>query len=171
VAATLPEHQRVKLNMSQWFAWTDFGYLSPWSIMHFLSGYLWCIVWVWAFDDIPAWLNLLLFLALASLFEIVENQKGSGSWMWGFLGYNKKTYTGDTAINSVSDILISAVGWAVVRVSTLESTTNIVLGILLGVAAALFLVFLYLFRIERRIQLNSLEVQDERPALVLSTVK
>ena len=150
------------------FGWTDYAYVSTWSIMHYLSGYLWCVVWVWAFNNALIWLNLLLFTTTALVFELLENQKGSGSWMWGWLGYDEDTYTGDSALNSVSDVLISVLGWLTVRVVTLFTTSAAALGVLLGAAAVLFIAFLYMFRIERRIVLgSSTRRAADRPPLIL----
>ena len=156
--------------MAVFCGWTEIAYVSTCSIMHFLSGYLWCIVWVWAFSDTLPWLNLLLFTASALVFEVLENQKGSGSWMWGWLGYDTETYTGDSALNAVSDVLISIIGWLIVRIVTLFTTSTVALGAMLGAAGVLFLVFLYFFRIERRIVLGSGKLNEpERPPLMLLT--
>lgn len=158
-----------------WFAWDEFGYVSTWSIMHFLSGYLWNIVWVFALSDYVPWLNLLLLSLFAVGFEILENQPGSGSWMWGCIGYDETTYTGDTAINSGSDIFFSLLGWGVVRLVAAFTTSSIALGVLLGVAGGLFIIFLVLFSIERRIQLGpkapraSDTPSPVRPALLLAS--
>ena len=132
------------------FSWTDKSFLSAWSIMHFLSGYLWNVVWTWAFDGALPVLNLALLVVVACVFELVENQKGSGDWLWGSLGYDTTTYTGDSAINAVSDVLLSVVGWCVVAGAAAIARTTLVLGLLLGTAAVIFVAFLFLFRIERQ---------------------
>ena len=148
--------------------WSEFGYVSAWSIMHFLSGYLWCVVFAWAFRDVLPWVHLLLLLIVALLFELLENQKGAGSWMWGGIGYDTTTYSGDTALNAVSDVLFTVLGWTVVRIVVMYTTSDVALGVLLGVAGALFAIFLCLFRIERRIQLGPKASGDaQRPALLL----
>lgn len=142
------------------------GFVSAWSTMHFLSGYMWSLIWMAATSDFLPWLNLLLFAIAAIGFEILENLPRSGAWMWGFLGYDEKTYTGDSAINSVSDVLVSLVGWVVVRgVLMGAGTTGASVGALLGLAGALFLVFLYVYRIERRVQ--GIDASPVRPALIL----
>ena len=142
------------------------GLVSAWSIMHFLSGYMWSLIWTAATSDFLPWLNLLLFAIVAIGFEILENLPRSGAWMWGWLGYDEKSYTGDSAVNTSSDVLISLVGWVVVRgVLMGAGTTGAAVGALLGVAGALLLLFLYLYRIERRVQ--GIDAVPERPALIL----
>jgi len=132
------------------WAWSDDAYVSAWSVMHFLSGYLWNVTWSFAFDgDLPV-LNLALFVVLALLFELVENQPKSGRWMWGWLGYDEESYQGDSALNSVSDVLISVAGWGAVYAVVANTRSMAALGALLGVAGTLFVFFLYLFRVERQ---------------------
>ncbi len=141
---------RLKPKRTPLWAWSDDAYVSAWSVMHFLSGYLWNVAWSFAADgDLPV-LNFALFVVLALLFELVENQPGSGSWMWGWLGYTAESYQGDSALNSVSDVLISVAGWGAVYAVVAFTRSMVALGVLLGVAGALFVFFLYLFRIERR---------------------
>ena len=144
------------------------GLVSAWTITHFLTGYMWCLVWMYATDDFMPWLNLLLYTILAVMFEILENLPSQSMWMWGWLGYTRSTYAGDAAINSASDVLFALIGWAMVRGIVLYvSATGVLMGILLGVAAALYALFLCLLRIERRVQGIGVVKEEERPALTL----
>ena len=138
-----------------WMGWHEYSYVSTWSIMHFLSGYAWNIVWVFAWDDYMPWLNLWILMAIALFFELLENQPRSGAWMWGCLGYDETTYDGDSAVNAISDVLFTLAGWGVVKLVASFTTSDIALGALLGTGGVMFLVFLALFREERRIQLGS----------------
>ena len=148
----------------------EYAYVSAWSIMHFLSGYMWSVVWAFGFGDVLPWLNLLLFALVATAFEVLENRPASGRWMWGWLGYDEKTYAGDSATNTAMDVLISLVGWGVVRIVVEFTLETEALAVLLGVAGALFAVFLFLYRIERRIQLGTPPTPTGvRPALMLQT--
>lgn len=59
---------------------------------------------------------------------------------------------------------------SVVRLVAAFTTSSLALGVLLGVAGGMFIVFLGLFRIERRIQLGPSSGNTEtstRPALLL----
>lgn len=149
----------------------EYSYVSAWSITHFLSGYWWSLVWTYSFNDFLPWLNLLLFAVAATVFELLENQPMSGKWMWGWLGYDENTYTGDSVTNSVTDVLISLVGWAVVRSVVTYTTSTLALGIMLGVSGVLFVIFLLLYRMERQRTFARMATDEgsepERPTLVL----
>lgn len=151
-------------------------YVSGWTIMHFLSGYLWNVAWSWATDGWLPWLNLLLLAIVAVAFELLENEKDSGAWMWGWLGYDTKSYAGDTTSNSNSDVLASLIGWGVVQPIVMTTRSDATLGALLGVAGTLFVIFLVLFYFERKEILAGAAVRGtvseedaERPPLVFST--
>ena len=151
-------------------SWNEDAYLSAWSIMHFLSGYLWNVVWTFAFDGALTTLNFALFVVAACVFELVENQKGNMFWMWGWLGYKHSSYTGDTAINSISDVLVSMAGWGAVYAVVAFTRSMLALGLLLGAAGALFVAFLVLFRIERRSRVQEAPGEEEDgqfPALLM----
>ena len=93
------------------WSWREDAYLSPWSIMYFLTGYLWNLVWTWAFDATLPVLNLAILVVVACIFEVLENQDGNTFWIWRFCGYEEEGYTGDTALNSAMDVLLSP-SWA-----------------------------------------------------------
>lgn len=148
------------------------GFVSAWSIMHYLSGWMWRLIWMFATDDYLPWVNVLLFTAVALGFEMLENFESTGGPMWAWLGYDRTTYAGDSAVNSSADVLWSLVGWALARAVLLATgLTGKGLGVTLGVAGALFAVFLYLFRIERRVQGIGVSLKSEpaRPAVLLAT--
>ena len=123
---------------------------------------------MFAFDDYAPWLNALLFAMLAVFFEILENLPTTGSIMWSWLGYTRETYSGDSAVNAASDVLISLIGWVGARgVLTATGSTAVGLGVTLGTAGALFGIFLFLYRIERRVQGIDASPEPVTPALIL----
>lgn len=147
------------------------AYLSAWSIMHFLSGYLWHVVWAWTTDMWAPWVSLFLFMTLAMVFELLENWRVTGAPMWAWLGYDETTYSGDTASNSVSDLLVSLLGWGVVHLVASFARTPAALGALLGSAGVLFVVFLLFYRQERKqtfgVMKTDVDKYPERPAVLL----
>ena len=147
------------------------AYLSSWSVMHFLSGYIWQVVWVWATDMWAPWASLFIFTVLAMVFELLENWRVTGAPMWAWLGYDESTYSGDTASNSVSDLLVSLLGWGVVHLVTSFARTPAALGALLGTAGVLFVAFLVLYRLERQhtfgVTKTGVDKDPERPAVLL----
>lgn len=132
--------------MTSLFSWRETTYLSPWSIQHFLCGYLWCLSWIWTLNDWLPWLNLMLFVIVALLWELFENQPGNHGWLWRCFGYKDGEYTGDTVMNAITDVVVCSLGWLTVRIVTEYTTSTAALGVLLGLAAFLFLIFLYLHR-------------------------
>ena len=142
----VPKHVGMAL-----FAFYETAYLSAWSIMHFLSGYVWHVVWAWASDLWEPWLSLFLLMLLAMVFELLENNPVCGAPMWAWLGYDRTTYAGDTASNSVSDLLCSLLGWGVVHLVATLSMETAALTALLSAGGVLFVVFLGAFYVERSV--------------------
>ena len=152
------------------FAWSEKGYLSIWSINHFLSGYLWALIWIWASNDWLPWLNLMLFITVASLWELFENQPANQGWVWRCFGYKTGDYKGDSVMNAVTDIVVCTLGWLTVRIVAEVKRSMAALGALLGMAGALFLLFLFLNRKDLRMlrAAEAVPASDERPTINLA---
>lgn len=124
--------------------------------MHFLSGYAWHIVWVWvslSMSTTPelSWLSLHLLMLVGLLFELAENNLIGRNLIWSWAGYTESTYSGDSAINAIADMLFVLLGWTAVQLTVLLDHSTTALAVLLSVGLVLLLVFAYLFRIEFRI--------------------
>ena len=131
-------------------AFDEQGYLSCWSINHFLAGYVPHLIFVYTRTSIAAWVSLFVVTLGALGFELVENNRNIGVEMWRWLGYSPSSYAPDTVFNSITDVICAEFGWLTVQIVSLVSTSTAVLGVLLGVAGALFVTWAVLFSIERR---------------------
>ena len=123
-------------------------WISDWSIVHFLSGLVPHALYAYllSFDH---WISLYVLAVGACLFELFENHRSDGEFLWTGLGYTGATYSGDSLQNSVCDVLFLLLGWGVAEVVYLITSSMLALYVLLGVAAALLAMFLYLFSKER----------------------
>ena len=65
------------------------------------------------------------------------------------IGYDASSYRIDSLKNSVSDILFLLLGWLVAQVTRMLVPSRAAFWVLMGVAVALFLAFVYLFTKER----------------------
>lgn len=124
------------------------GFASAWSIMHFLSGMVPHALYAW-FVEADAWISLFVLAVAACVFELVENTPGMGRIMWTWIGYTTENYRIDSLQNAVSDVLFLLGGWFVAQIVHLLSSSLTAFGVLMGVAGALFLLFLWLFSRER----------------------
>jgi hypothetical protein len=80
------------------------------------------------------------------------------------IGYDASSYRIDSLKNSVSDILFLLLGWLVSQVAHMLVPEPVAFWVLMGVAAALFLAFLYLFTEERAQWKRSAEGADDARA-------
>jgi len=147
------------------------GIASAWSITHFLHGWLWNTIWMFATQDYMPWLNLFVGASLELLFEVWENYVKSGVWScWVWLGYTPESYDGDSAINSASDVLFALLGWGLARLVLVGTgLTGLGLGLTLGAAALLLVVFLILHWIERRVnRIGNNFREAQRPAVFVA---
>jgi hypothetical protein len=127
----------------------EIGVYSHWTIMHFLSGLVPHAIFVFL-TSADHWISLYVLAMIACLFELVENEPGNGEWMWKFIGYTVVDHKPDTLKNSVSDVVFLLLGWLVSEVVfLLGAPLELGLSLLLGLALVLFVVFIYLFRVER----------------------
>lgn len=145
------------------------GTVSAWSVMHLLSGFVWNIVWSIVSLSVSnrvqfQTLNLWLLMFIGLVFELVENNASTGE-MWACLDYTRATYSGDSAINAISDMLFVLIGWTLVEFALLLSVNVLVFAALVAVALLLLIVFGVLFREERKILMVR-----ERSARVLPAV-
>jgi hypothetical protein len=124
------------------------GFASNWSIMHFLSGAVPHAVWAYWVPG-ETWVSLYLLAMAACLFELVENTPGAGRIMWSWIGYQEFTYHTDTLRNSVSDIIFLLLGWLVAQLTHMLAPEALAFWVLMGIAAVLFVLFLWLFSKER----------------------
>ena len=121
---------------------------SNWSIVHFLVGlvphalYAYLLTW-------DHWISLYVLALGACLFELFENGTMFPQRVWGGLGYTSATYQGDSLQNSVCDVVFALLGWGVAQAVYLLTSSMIALYVLLGVAALLGVLFLWLFHLER----------------------
>lgn len=125
--------------------------------MHFLSGYAWQILWVWVSVSMSttheiSWLSLYLLMLVGFLFELVENNPTGKRLMWSCFGYDDTSYPGDSATNAISDMLFVLLGWTVVELMVFVDHSMVMLVILLSVGFVLLLMFVYLLRLELRVQ-------------------
>ena len=132
--------------------------------MHYLSGHLWTIIWVWAING-DASVGLFLLATGACAFELLENTPGTGIPMWSWLGYSASSYHQDAVRNSVSDILFSLAGWLLVSLVSQVSTSTATLGVLLGVAGALLAVWTVFFFYERKLVLLPKQEESRDPVV------
>lgn len=149
------------------------GLYSHWSIVHFLAGFVPHALFAYLLEDVEHWISLWLLAFGACAFELVENTPGNGKWMWSWIGYTVDTYKLDTLRNSVGDILSLLLGWLVVEIVHQIAPSSTALFVLLGVAAALFVVFVYLFVVERHQWRHNSEVAastDNQQVLVVGAI-
>ena len=131
-------------------AFDEQGYFSTWSIVHFLAGFVPHLIFVWAHTSVATWVSLFVVTVGSLVFELVENNRNTGVEMWRFLGYTPSSYHVDTVQNSITDVICAEFGWLTVQIVSLVSTSTAVLGVLIGVAGALFVTWAVLFYYERR---------------------
>lgn len=139
--------------MPRLVAWNEVdGYVSAWSITHFLFGFWWALAWTYSSGDALPWLNLLLMATVACLFELFESTPYGRSFPWGWLGYDDATYPGDSLANAVTDVIFALVGWTTVRIVVTYTRSTTALLAMLGASAVLCVLFWLLLRVERRVQ-------------------
>ena len=124
------------------------GFASNWSIMHFLSGLVPHALYAWLLGG-DAWISLYVLAFVACVFELVENTPGAGKIMWTCIGYTTENYRIDSLQNSQCDVLFLLLGWLVAQVVHLLSPGMTAFWVVMGVAAVLFVAFLWLFSRER----------------------
>lgn len=85
----------------------------PYSLIHFIKGILYCGAICWAFPKLPWTWGLVLAAGLEGAWEVFENSPAV------IERYRTATiavgYQGDTLINSLGDVVSSAVGFMVAR--------------------------------------------------------
>lgn len=119
------------------------GYISLFSITHFVAGWLWNLVGQWVGWG-PDWLNLLSLATAALVFELAENSRLVSFWIWSrTLGRDGREYQQDTLENAIMDCIFAILGWTGVQLINLASPT---LGARLGMLGAA-LVLLALFAV------------------------
>lgn len=131
--------------------WNERGLASNWSVMHWLCGLVWHLVWAWTIGiaEWRAWASLFILVVLALVFEILESQFARENVIWSLLGYGTTYGDGDTVTNASADVLFTLFGWLPVQLLVMYlGTAPELLGTLLGVATFALLLFLVLFRKE-----------------------
>ena len=148
------------------------GAFSAWSFMHVLSGYIWNLAWAGVSFAVSQQvklqtLNLWLLMFIGFLFELAENNASTGEKMWRWLDYTRATYSGDSAINAISDMLFVLIGWTLVEGTLLISVNSVVFAILGAGALLLLIVFGVLFREERKILMVRERAAGVLPAVMI----
>ena len=128
------------------------GYVSVFSLVHFVAGWLFHLVWVWTSAG-AAWVSLFLVASLAVVFEIAENSRMVSYWIWRrTLGRDGQEYRQDSLENSQTDVLVALLGWLGVQLIDLASPTTTARVVMLCAALALLAVFGLLFAARGRAQ-------------------
>ena len=151
------------------------AYFSAWSVMHFLSGYIFYIVLNIALPDSEDWVSLTLLLYVNLLFETLENEKTTGKIMWSWLGQYSE-YSGDSCQNLLGDIAAVHLGWLTVKLSLVVMGTETIviastefLGFLL-IGIVLFICFVSLYRVEQRVMARKVAPRGKPLPLVTASV-
>ena len=124
------------------------GYVTIYSIVHYVSGWVWHLLWQWN-DTGSTWLSLFLLATLAIVFELGENSQIVSYWIWSkTLGRDGREYEQDSLENSQCDVLAALVGWLVVELID-TSTLNARIA-MLCVALVLLVLFVFLFYVRQK---------------------
>ena len=150
------------------------GYLSIYSIVHFVAGWLWHVVWVWTGAG-STWVSAWLVAVLAIVFELAENSRLVSYWIWRkTLGQDGRAYTQDSLENSQCDVLLALLGW--LGVELIDDATSGATGAriaLLCTGLGLFGLFLLLFwlrlRMDRRRALPTEVMMVAMPSITAAT--